>query len=87
MTDRVHVPTVPELQQMGEEYAVPLTWVNDGTAKHPKMRATSWRVTDKGHALMGEAMRANAQAAIARGEGDWQQPPSRRLGGDGDAPR
>lgn len=75
-----HVPTVAELAEMGAEYAVATDWVNDGTARRPKMRATRWRVTDRGHALMGEAMRHNALEARAAGAGDWTQPPSRELG-------
>lgn len=56
-----HVPTAAELEKMGPQYAVAIDWVNDGTAKHPRMRATRWRITDAGHALMGEAMARNAR--------------------------
>lgn len=35
-----------------------------------------FRVSDEGHAEMGAAMRENALAALARGEGNWTQPPS-----------
>jgi len=41
----------------------------------PKV-GTKYVVSDEGHALMGEVMRRNAQEAIARGDGDWVQPPS-----------
>ena len=75
------MPTVPELAAMGAEYAVATDWVNDGTAKSPKRRATRWRVTDKGHALLGEIMRENALEAIAAGETAWVQPPSRNIPG------
>jgi hypothetical protein len=44
---------------MGPEYAVATDWVNDGTAKSPRMRATRWRILPAGHALMGEAMAYN----------------------------
>lgn len=73
----MHVPTAAELAEMGAQYAVATDWVNDGTAKKPKPRATRWRISDAGHALIGEAMRANALEALAHGSADWVQPPSR----------
>jgi hypothetical protein len=74
MTDRVHVPTVRELAERNDGSAVATKWDADG-------KATAWRVFDKGHAVMGAAMRENALAAIARGEGNWTRPPSREIGG------
>lgn len=71
-----HVPTVVELAEMGEEFVVATDWVNDGTAKRPKWRATRWHVTPAGHAMMGAVMQRNALAAIAHGDGEWHQPPS-----------
>lgn len=35
-----------------------------------------YHVTDAGHAAMNAAMKANAQAAILRGDTEWRQPPS-----------
>jgi len=60
MTD---VPTLAELAK--RRLAIPL----DKTG-------VSFRVTDEGHRLMGEAMSLNAKAARERGDGDWVQPPS-----------
>ncbi|QGJ92735.1 hypothetical protein QDA04_gp65 [Microbacterium phage Megan] len=60
-----HVPTCEELVRMGLARAVTV----------PKV-GTKYEVSDKGHALMGEVMRRNAQEAIARGDGDWVRPPS-----------
>ncbi|WKW87103.1 hypothetical protein SEA_NICOLE72_66 [Microbacterium phage Nicole72] len=60
-----HVPTCEELVRMGLARAVTV----------PKV-GTKYLISDEGHALMGAAMRANAQEAIARGEGDWVRPPS-----------
>ncbi len=65
----VPVPTVPELAKMGAEFAEAIDWTKDG-------KATKWRVHPAGHRLMGEAMRQNAEEAVARGDGDWVQPPS-----------
>jgi len=72
-----HVPTVRELAEMGKEYAFPTDWAK-GKAKREKPIPTRWHVTALGHALMGAAMRRNAEEAIARGEGDWVRPPSSR---------
>lgn len=35
-----------------------------------------YHVTPEGHALLGEAQRKKAAERIARGDGDWIQPPS-----------
>jgi hypothetical protein len=74
--DDVPVPTVAELAARNDGSAVVTHWVNEGTEKNPKMVPSRWRLLDKGYAILGEAMRTNALAAIARGEGNWQQPPS-----------
>ena len=71
-----HTPTVEELAALGPEYAVATDWVR-GRRKNDPPVATRWRITDKGHAMLGEAMRRNALEAIAAGVGDWTQPPSR----------
>jgi hypothetical protein len=63
------VPTVADLVAMGKDFAFATDWTADG-------KASKWHITDKGHALIGAAMRQRALAAIARGEGNWHQPPS-----------
>lgn len=68
------VPTAEALFNMGREYAEATAWVG-GKKKSDPMRPTAFRITDKGHALLGEIMRRNAAAAIARGEGDWHPDP------------
>lgn len=70
------VPTVAELAERKDGSAEVTAWVNDGTAKNPKMRPSQWRLLDKGYAILGELMRANALEAIARGDGEWVEPPS-----------
>jgi len=59
-----HVPTVAELVHLG--LARPAAIV--------KGQAQAFVISDAGHALMGEAMRANALEAIARGDGSWTPP-------------
>lgn len=64
---------------MGSEYATATTWVAGRTKKDPA-KPTMIHITQKGHNLMGEVMRRNALAGIARGEGDWYpEPPFTRL--------
>jgi hypothetical protein len=60
------VPTVVELVHLGLAHPLPV----------PKGGTVTYRVSDEGHRLMGEAMRANALAAIADGTAAWTQPPS-----------
>jgi len=70
----VPVPTVRELAERNDGSAVAIDW--DGQGK-----ATRWRLLEKGRKILADAMHHNAQAAIARGEGAWKQPPSRQIGG------
>jgi hypothetical protein len=73
-----HVPTAPELVALG------LAHEESETRKlgNGQKRTTTWIVVhDEGHRLMGEVMHRNAQAALARGEGDWVRPPSRDIPG------
>lgn len=58
------VPTVAGLARQGRHLAYVLP---DGR----------YHITAQGHALLGDAMRANAQQAILEGKGRWRQPPSR----------
>jgi hypothetical protein len=63
----MHVPTVPELVAMG--LAKPVMSTKKGLA-------STYTVSPEGHALLGEIMRGNAEAAIRRGDGEWTRPPS-----------
>lgn len=72
-----HVPTVRELAAVGRDYAYATDWRKGERKNDPKI-PTRWHVTVEGHAVMGEAMRANALEVIARGEGEWVRPPSRQ---------
>jgi hypothetical protein len=60
----MHVPTLAELVHL-----------RLATARTVKGIGVVYEVSDAGHALMGEAMRANALAAIEAGEADWSPPP------------
>lgn len=68
------VPTVAELAEMGKECAYATDW-RKGKKKHDRPVPTRWHVTQKGHDLMGQALRARALEAIARGESEWVRPP------------
>ena len=35
-----------------------------------------YHITPEGNAVIGAALKANAQERILRGDGDWKQPPS-----------
>jgi hypothetical protein len=59
-----HVPSVAELVHL-----------RLATARTVKGIGTVYHVSDAGHRLMGEAMRANALDAIANGESAWTPPP------------
>ncbi|QSM01263.1 hypothetical protein QDA08_gp69 [Microbacterium phage NoodlelyBoi] len=52
------VPTAADLVRMGPEYAVADGW----SGKPPK--PTTVRITEKGHALLGDIMRRNAAEAM-----------------------
>jgi hypothetical protein len=60
-----HVPTVPELAHLGLARAVTT-----------RGQALAYVVSDEGHKMMDDAMRANALEAIAAGEADWSPPPT-----------
>jgi hypothetical protein len=66
------VPTVVELAAQGRHLAYLVTGSKKG-------EVSRYHVTAEGHALMGAAMRENAEAAIASGETAWVQPPSRDI--------
>jgi len=70
-----HVPTVLELVELGLAKEVVRMVPAGKTGKKFRREVTHW-ISPEGHALLGERMRENAEAAIARGEGDWVQPPS-----------
>lgn len=77
------VPTTEQLVEMGlatkVTRMVPIA-PKRGARKpaKPRYRADNYfRISDEGHALVGEIMAERAAAAIARGEGDWVQPPGR----------
>jgi len=55
------VPTALDLVKMGPEYAVATGWTG-GTKKTPA-KPTGIRILQKGHDLMGEVMRRNAEEA------------------------
>ncbi len=70
MIEHIHpegepVPTVPELYERRAGLAEVASWTN-GTKTDPP-RPSTYRVTDAGHALLGEIMRRNALASLARG--------------------
>jgi len=68
------VPMCADLVAMG--LAVEVT-VRTGA----KSTAKVYRISEEGRALLNETMRANALEALERGEGEWKQPPSRRIPG------
>lgn len=72
--DLEYVPTVAELAQMNEGYAVAIKWDKEGNA-------TMWRTTILGHDYLGAIMRRNAEKMVAAGLGDWVEPPGRRIPG------
>lgn len=57
------VPTAAGLAKMGRR----LAYIRADNKMH---------ITPEGHAVMGVALRKNAEARIARGEGDWVRPKS-----------
>jgi len=60
------VPTARELYERRDGTAEATKWVN-GEKKTDPPRPVMFRITDKGHALIGEIMRRNAKATLARG--------------------
>lgn len=74
--DLVPVPTIRELAERRDGSAEVTHWVNEGTQKNPRMVPSRFRLLDKGNAILRDAMRHNAQVRLARGDGDWVQPPS-----------
>lgn len=53
-------PTVRELAERNDGSAVAIDWNAEG-------KATKWRLMQKGYDLLGEIMRRNAAATLARG--------------------
>jgi hypothetical protein len=75
------VPTVAQLYAQGRHLAYPVAFRKADKKSDPPV-PTKWAITPEGHKLLGDIMRENAEEALARGDGDWQQPPSRTdLGG------
>lgn len=72
--DNEHVPSLPELYAMDPSLAKPIEWVKGD--KKGEMKPSKWTTTPAGHAYLGAIMRRNAERAIARGEGNWVQPPN-----------
>jgi len=64
-----HVPTALELVAMGLAHEVVVRTGAKSTAK-------IFRISDEGYRLIREAMAENAAAAVERGEGRWERPPS-----------
>lgn len=65
MIEHVHpdgepTPTVRDLYEMKDGLAEAVAFDKD-------LKPTRFRVTDKGHALLGEIMKRNAEGSIARG--------------------
>ena len=69
----VPVPSVQELVERG--LATPAQVALGG-----KIQTTVYRISDEGFAEIREAMRHNAEEAIASGESAWVEPPSRQIG-------
>ncbi|WNN94074.1 hypothetical protein SEA_FREGLEY_48 [Microbacterium phage Fregley] len=60
-------PTVEELYELRDGYAEVAKWTEGSKTEPPKPAV--YRLTDKGHALLGEIMQRNAAATLARGSG------------------
>lgn len=52
--------------------------IRTGQARMQSYRSGGERikVSDEGHAMLGEALRRKAEANLAAGKGDWTRPPS-----------
>lgn len=68
------VPTCAELAKMGPNLCYEVLRTSGSGRK--KRTEKFWHVTDAGHTLLGQIMRANAAEAVARGDGEWTRPPS-----------
>lgn len=64
-----HVPTAAELALEGLAHEVTIRTGAKSTAK-------IWRISPEGYEKIRLAMQANAAAAVERGEGRWERPPS-----------
>ena len=64
-----HVPTCPELVAMGLATEI-YRGKKGGEQKF-------YAISDAGYRLLKSAMKENAEEAIASGETEWRQPPSR----------
>ncbi|QKO02799.1 hypothetical protein SEA_KELCOLE_46 [Microbacterium phage Kelcole] len=60
-------PTVAELYELRDGYAEVAKWTEGSKTEPPKPAV--YRLTDKGHALLGEIMQRNAAATLSRGSG------------------
>lgn len=68
------VPTVRQLAEMNEGYAVAIDWDKDG-------KPTKWRLLEGGTKLLGQIMARNAEATIAWRQENWTSPQSRQIPG------
>lgn len=73
MIDHIHpegepTPTVAELYERRDGSAEVAKWTEGSKTEPPK--PAIYRLTDKGYAVLGEIMRRNAQATLARGTGN-----------------
>lgn len=63
-------PTVAELYERRDGSAEVAKWTEGSKTEPPK--PAIYRLTDKGYAILGEIMRRNAAASIARGTANWE---------------
>lgn len=76
--DFMPVPTAADLVAMGRDYAIAGGFTGKGTKADPH-KPTGIRILQKGHDLMGEALRHNGRLRARRGEGTWHpEPPHTR---------
>jgi len=68
--DDEHVPTAEEL--------VVMKLAHKRVTRIGRTSRSYYVISNEGYRLIREAMARNAQRAIARGDGDWVQPPSSR---------
>lgn len=64
--DNEPVPTARELYERRDGSAEATQWVS-GKSKADPPRPTMFRITDKGHAVIGDIMRRNAARTLERG--------------------
>lgn len=66
--DGLPTPTVAELYERRDGSAEVVKWTEGSKTEPPK--PSVYRLTEKGHALLGEIMRRNAEMTLARGSGN-----------------